>query len=367
FPFDPFPEYPVGFFGEYVLANPSVNSLAAISQFEAEGLIETEIAELWQTGVVQDFPKPTRDYDALEFVLNKRFSDNWVLWASYRWSKLRGNYEGLLRNDNGQDDPNITSLYDFPNTPLMSGQFLIGPLNGDVTHNLKATGSYTTDFGLEIGAGVGWSTGTPRFTQLLHPNDFYQLPANGEVPGKDPVYGSWTHRIDVVTLEDVGFDGEADTDDDGVAFLVLSPGIGASGTMASTGELDSGGALVFDDYSAPNPVVDGVYDELSPGLVADQFLYSYKPIPRDDNGHTEDVVSVDVRLGYTFENLGWADSSLKLMLDVFNIFDSQATLTFDDVLELQQATPNPNFGRPGGNFYPFQGPRQIRLGARWSF
>ena len=34
--------------------------------------------------------------------------------ASYRWSRLRGNFEGFYREDNGQSDPGISSLYDFP-------------------------------------------------------------------------------------------------------------------------------------------------------------------------------------------------------------------------------------------------------------
>jgi hypothetical protein len=34
--------------------------------------------------------------------------------ASYRRSRLRGNFEGFYRDDNGQSDPGITSLYDFP-------------------------------------------------------------------------------------------------------------------------------------------------------------------------------------------------------------------------------------------------------------
>ena len=34
--------------------------------------------------------------------------------VSYRWSRLQGNFEGFFREDNGQSDPGITSLYDFP-------------------------------------------------------------------------------------------------------------------------------------------------------------------------------------------------------------------------------------------------------------
>jgi hypothetical protein len=80
-----------------------------------------------------NFPKPQRRYKSLELIYTKRFSDNWSVYANYRFARLIGNYEGLFRNDNGQSDPNITSLYDFPNSPLMSGQFNSGPLPSDVT------------------------------------------------------------------------------------------------------------------------------------------------------------------------------------------------------------------------------------------
>ena len=45
---------------------------------------------------------------------NRRFANNWTIQSSYRWSRLRGNFEGFFRNDNGQSDPGITSLFDFP-------------------------------------------------------------------------------------------------------------------------------------------------------------------------------------------------------------------------------------------------------------
>ena len=43
---------------------------------------------------------------------NRRFADNFSFKTSYVFSSLIGNYEGLFRNDNGQADPNITSLFD---------------------------------------------------------------------------------------------------------------------------------------------------------------------------------------------------------------------------------------------------------------
>ena len=62
----------------------------------------------------------------LEIVAEKRFSRNWALTANYRLAKLFGNYEGLFRNDNGQSDPNITSLFDFAASPALADQFRVG-------------------------------------------------------------------------------------------------------------------------------------------------------------------------------------------------------------------------------------------------
>ena len=44
-------------------------------------------------------PKPQRDYDAVEFRLDKRFARNYFLNASYTWSRLFGNYGGLASAD----------------------------------------------------------------------------------------------------------------------------------------------------------------------------------------------------------------------------------------------------------------------------
>ena len=142
-PFSPFPAFGQDDFGDYVLGNIGENTGDAIATLGGGGY--------------SDFQVPKRDYDAFEVVFNRRFTNNWLMWASYRWAKLRGNYEGLLRNDNGQDDPNITSLYDFPDTTLMRGQFLDGPLNLDVTHNLKLYSSYQFPNGFDVGGALRWT------------------------------------------------------------------------------------------------------------------------------------------------------------------------------------------------------------------
>ena len=64
-------------------------------------------------GVPDGFPDPVHNYRAVEIELNKRFSNNWQLLANWRIAKLDGNFEGHFRNDNGQTDPAISSLFDF--------------------------------------------------------------------------------------------------------------------------------------------------------------------------------------------------------------------------------------------------------------
>jgi tetratricopeptide (TPR) repeat protein len=55
--------------------------------------------------VPDGFPDPVRKYRAVEIEVNKRFTNNWQLLANWRIAKLEGNFEGHLRNDNGQTDP----------------------------------------------------------------------------------------------------------------------------------------------------------------------------------------------------------------------------------------------------------------------
>ena len=113
------------------------------------------------TGIELDeptyFPTPSRIYRGIELSMNKRFSDNWQLYTSLLWSMNKGNYGGLFRADNGQNDPNITSLYDLPD--LLEGAS--GYLPNDRTWQFKAYGSYRFDFGLITGANFSWATGTP--------------------------------------------------------------------------------------------------------------------------------------------------------------------------------------------------------------
>ena len=139
---------------------------------------------LGKDGKPDGFVNPVRVYKAIEFELNKAFSAGWQVRANYRWSQLNGNYEGAFRNDNGQSDPNISSLFDFirGDFNLLGQQFQPGWLNTDRRHIINGFVSYsfTHSFlkNLTLGTGVRVETGIPINDLRAHPA--YQNA--GEIP-----------------------------------------------------------------------------------------------------------------------------------------------------------------------------------------
>ena len=135
-------------------------------------------------GIPDGYVNPSRIYKSIEFEVNKSMSRGWQMRANYRIAKLQGNYEGSFRNDNGQNDPNISSLFDFTrgNFNLLGQQFVPGVLNTDVHHLANGFVSYTFGGshakGLSIGTSVHFQTGTPINNLYAHP-----VYANaGEIP-----------------------------------------------------------------------------------------------------------------------------------------------------------------------------------------
>ncbi|MDX6444722.1 MAG: hypothetical protein QOH71_1796 [Blastocatellia bacterium] len=111
------------------------------------------------------FGRAQRFYRAIEFTATKRFTNNYQFIASYVFSSLTGNYEGLFRNDNGQSDPNITSLFDLQS--LLDNTY--GRLPNDRPHQFKFNGSYRTPWKMLISGNFYMQSGTP-FNQLIpHP------------------------------------------------------------------------------------------------------------------------------------------------------------------------------------------------------
>jgi hypothetical protein len=130
-------------------------------------------------GVADGFPDPVHVYKGWEIELNKRFSDNWQLLSNWRISKLEGNFEGHFRNDNGQTDPAISSLFDFTAGVfnLLGDQFKAGPLNTDrrLVSNIYASYQFSKDkgygslAGLNLGGGLHMESGVPLSKFGAHP------------------------------------------------------------------------------------------------------------------------------------------------------------------------------------------------------
>jgi TonB dependent receptor/Carboxypeptidase regulatory-like domain/TonB-dependent Receptor Plug Domain len=166
----------------YILTNPSsatpVNA-AAIAAFPAFADVS--------------FADPVHTYNAVEVTLNRRLSHNWSGMASYRWSRLRGNYEGFYRDDNGQSDPGISSLYDFPqNDPTFTSIGVpqagfqgdiryLGDPNGilplDRPNQIKLFGNYIIG-NLNLGVGFNGGSGAPLTPLAANPN----YGNGGEIP-----------------------------------------------------------------------------------------------------------------------------------------------------------------------------------------
>jgi outer membrane receptor protein involved in Fe transport len=111
------------------------------------------------------FGRARRYYRALEFTATKRFTTNYQFIASYVYSSLIGNYEGLYRNDTGQPQPNLTTLFDLQS--LLANQY--GRLPNDRPNQLKFDGSYRTPWKLLISGSFRAQSGIPFNALIPHP------------------------------------------------------------------------------------------------------------------------------------------------------------------------------------------------------
>ncbi|WP_374247827.1 TonB-dependent receptor plug domain-containing protein [Thermomonas sp.] len=101
-------------------------------------------------------PSAERTYKAVTFSADKS-TDKWSVSASYTWSKLYGNAEGLVKSTNGQSDTGTTSDFDFKE--IMYGA--TGYLFNDHRHSFKLYGSYKFSPEWEMGFNLLAQSGSP--------------------------------------------------------------------------------------------------------------------------------------------------------------------------------------------------------------
>lgn len=132
-------------------------------------------------------PKAKREYWAVNFALDKRFSDNWMAGFSYTWSRLTGNYSGLASSDEyGRVSPNVERYFDLWHLAYTKDlEPQDGPLPTDRTHAFKFYGSYVFPFGLTLGSVINAVSGTPVTEEwTVEANGYY--PFNRGNMGRTP-------------------------------------------------------------------------------------------------------------------------------------------------------------------------------------
>jgi hypothetical protein len=161
--------------------------------------------------------KAVREYTGLEFTVDKRFSNNWYVNATYLWSRLWGNYSGLASSDeSGRGNPNVNRFFDVPwINDTASGELNNGLLATDRPNTFKVFAGYEHDwnvYGKKMDTRIGLSQyiyqGTPLTSTV-------QIQLNG-------------------TLED-GTDCSSDGCNHGVSMLINGRGdLGRTETYTQT-------------------------------------------------------------------------------------------------------------------------------------
>ncbi len=131
-------------------------------------------------GKPDGFANPSRKYQEFVVEFARNMKNNWQARANFRFARLFGNYEGFFRNDNGQSDPGISSLFDFTNgaIALLGDQTTPGLLNtdrrmvfnGDLSYLVNEKTRYISGLkGLSAGMNVRGQSGAPISAFASHP------------------------------------------------------------------------------------------------------------------------------------------------------------------------------------------------------
>lgn len=167
------------------------------------------------------FPRPSRNYDAIDLTVSRSFSGGWFGQASYTWSRLEGNYAGLANTDDlrtptlGFGHPTsqqqassvlkpgsyTTVAWDLDEVLFDSrGNLDVrGPLPMDRPHVLKLSGGYDHPWGTagttEVGVFFFAGSGTPLTTKV---DTLFRLPVlvNGRADmGRTPALSYTDLRV----------------------------------------------------------------------------------------------------------------------------------------------------------------------------
>ena len=188
--------------GNYVMTNPGTD-MTTFFDSDGDGILE----ETFFSAEALGYPKAKRTYEAVELTVEKSFSNDWALQGSYTWSKNEGNIEGSVESDYGQNLPNLTPNFDFPQ--LMDGAY--GYLPNDRRHKLRLWGHYQATDRLTLSASLFAQSGRPinKFG-ISHPdgtpgggNTFYLQQPDGSfefVPRGTSGRTDWITQVNLAAI-----------------------------------------------------------------------------------------------------------------------------------------------------------------------
>lgn len=134
-------------FTQYTILNPGVDSTIVLNT-PLPG--ETDLRTINFTAAQLGLPRARRFYDAIDFEFDRAFDGKWALNLKYTYSRSRGNTEGYVQSDFGQDDAGITQ--DFDKLGFTDGAY--GFLPNHRAHRVKIYGSYQVLPRLTVGSNI---------------------------------------------------------------------------------------------------------------------------------------------------------------------------------------------------------------------
>ena len=128
-----------------------------------------------------------RHYDALSFVVNRRYASGWSVQGSYTWGSTRGNFDNDAASNAGSSDLASNGNFANPNRGILAA----GRTVHDRRHDAKVYGTWATPvWGIRLSGVYRYLSGAPyarivnsfgpqtgAFSIYVEPVGTYQLPA----------------------------------------------------------------------------------------------------------------------------------------------------------------------------------------------
>jgi len=138
--------------------NPGGTNTFSLANIDAQGHRTGSRTEVVMTADDWGFTDSMkRTYAGLDIYLERPFDGKWEARVDYTFSKSRGNMEGQVKSEFGQD--NISKTQDWDVAEMM--QYAYGYLANDRTHQLKVRGSYMITDEWMIAGNYRINSGSP--------------------------------------------------------------------------------------------------------------------------------------------------------------------------------------------------------------